>query len=297
VSGGESDIVLKKFQERIIAMTRTVITVALAALVCCVVYTDMATAGETVTVGRKWPAAQHVSMDTVDHSTWDALLKKYVDQRGDVNYRAWKANGADVRALDGYLASLSRAAATAQSTREAQLAYWINAYNAVTIKGILREYPTTSIRNHTARFIGYNIWHDLKLITPSGQHSLEHIEHQVLRKMGESRIHFAIVCASKGCPRLRAEAYTAEQLEQQLADNTRNFFADSAKFRFDPRNRKVHLSPILAWFAEDFGSDQRRQLATVASYLPAAVAQQIAAGNVEIVYLDYDWGLNDQQNR
>lgn len=278
-------------------MTRSAIATALAGLALHLVYSGAATAGDTVTVGRKWLAGQQISIDAVDHSAWDALLKKYVDQRGDVNYTAWKSNGADVRALDGYLASLSRATATAQSSREAQLAYWINAYNAVTIKGILREYPTSSIRNHTARFIGYNIWHDLQLITPSGQYSLEHIEHQILRKTGEWRIHFAIVCASKSCPRLRAEAYTAERLEPQLAANTRDFFADRSKFRFDARTRTLYLSKILDWFAEDFGSDQRGQLATIASYLPADVAQQIAAGNVEVAYLNYDWDLNDQTRR
>ncbi len=278
-------------------MTRTAITTALAGLAFCVGYTGAATAGDTITVGRKWLAGQQISIDAVDHSTWDALLKKYVDQRGDVNYSGWKSNGADMRALDGYLATLSRAAASLQSSREAQLAYWINAYNAMTIKGILREYPTSSIRNHTARFFGYNIWHDLQLITPSGQYSLEHIEHQILRKTGEWRVHFAIVCASKGCPRLRAEAYTAERLEQQLADNARDFFADSKKFRFDPRSHKVYLSPILDWFAKDFGSDQPRQLATIAPYLSADVAQQIDAGDVEVVYLGYDWGLNDQRGR
>ncbi|MCP4172364.1 MAG: DUF547 domain-containing protein [Fuerstiella sp.] len=111
-------------------------------------------------------------------------------------WRAWHSSAVDIRALDRYL-STGRAN---QTTKNGKLAFWINAYNAATIRGILREYPTTSIRNHTARLFGYNIWKQLQLYVGNKAHSLEGIEHQVLRKMNEPRIHFAIVCASIGCP-------------------------------------------------------------------------------------------------
>jgi len=153
-------------------------------------------------------------MDQIDHRSWDALLKRYVNQRGNVDYQAWKQSAADQRALDAYLAHLSSANPNAQALGAAKLAFWINAYNAVTIKGILREYPTSSIRNHTAKLFGYNIWDDLLLTVGGKPYSLNHMEHEVLRKMGEPRIHFAIVCASISCPRLLNEAYTASRLEQ-----------------------------------------------------------------------------------
>ena len=194
-------------------------------------------AGSTVTVGRATPTKQQVSFDRIDHSAWDALLKKYVDAQGQVAYQAWKNSAGDSQVLDAYINSLSRANTQTQASREAKLAFWINAYNAVTVKGILREYPTTSIRNHTAKVFGYNIWQDLMLTVGNSTYSLEDMEHKVLRKMGEPRVHFAIVCASYSCPRLLNEAYVAARLEKQLTINTRVFSRMSETSAMTPRVR------------------------------------------------------------
>ena len=256
-------------------------------------------AGPKSVLGGKVPVGQRVSIDAVDHSAWDALLQKYVDDRGDVNYAAWQQSATDVQRLDQYLRSLSRG----ERSRSASLAslmifpflVWINAYNAVTIRGILREYPTTSIRNHTAILYGYNIWKDLLLQVGDIQISLEDIEHKLLRKMGEPRIHFAIVCASKGCPRLANRAYTAAQLDRQLTQNTTDFFANARHFRYDASRQRMYLSTILDWFAEDFGRTSAEQLRWLASYLPDETSARAArSGNVRVSYLEYDWSLNDQ---
>ena len=254
-----------------------------------------AIAGPKVTVGRNVAASQRVSIDRINHASWDALLKKYVDAFGNVDYTAWQRSAQDSQQLDAYLGHLSLADPQTRANRETKLAFWINAYNAATIKGILREYPTTSIRKHTARLFGYNIWKDLQLIVGAQQYGIEQIEHEVLRKMNEPRIHFAIVCASISCPKLRAEAYTGQQLDAQLADNARDFFSKSGNFRYDPSSKRFYLSSILSWFADDFGRDQAAQLRAIAPYLPTATAQQAANSNaVRVSYLDYDWGLNDQ---
>jgi hypothetical protein len=252
-------------------------------------------AGPTVSVGRSVPASQQVSMDQIDHHEWNRLLIKYVDVRGNVGYAAWKASSQDQQSLDAYLATLSTASLSAPASRAAKLAFWINAYNAVTIKGILREYPTTSIRNHTAKLIGYNIWDDLLLTVGGHGYSLNQMEHEILRKLGEPRIHFAIVCASKSCPRLLNEAYAAERLEEQLAANSQNFFANANNFRFDASRQAFQLSSILDWFGEDFGSSVGAQLQAIAPYLPSEQAKQAASrGTGSVSYLDYDWGLNDR---
>ncbi|MEX1224748.1 MAG: DUF547 domain-containing protein, partial [Pirellulales bacterium] len=210
-------------------------------------------------------------------------------------YAGWKQSAQDMQALDAYLAALSAASPRAPASKAGQLAFWINAYNAVTIRGILREYPTTSIRNHTAKLLGYNIWDDLKLNVGGADYSLNQMEHEILRKMGEPRIHFAIVCASRSCPRLLNEAYTADELEQQLTLNTKVFFANEGNFQHDPQRRRFGLSSILKWFGEDFGSTQAEQLRTIAPYLPNRAAYDAAVANsVSVSYLDYDWGLNDQ---
>ena len=251
-------------------------------------------AGSKITVGSAVASNQQLSIDRIDHSVWNALLLKYCDDRGFVDYRSWQNSPHDLRQLDAYLAHLSQANRLLPAATPARFAFWINAYNAVTIKGILREYPTTSIRNHTAKLVGYNIWDDLLLAVGSKQYSLNQIEHEVLRPMGDPRIHFAIVCASIGCPPLRNTAYTAEQLDAQLADNAQRFFADPTKFAVT-REGTLQLSEILNWFAKDFGPNERVQLQTIAPYLPTPTAQALArSGQARVTYLEYDWGLNDQ---
>lgn len=241
------------------------------------------------------PTPNTVPADEIDHSIWNELLSTYVDGRGMVDYTSWKTSTKNVQLLDQYINHLSSATFASTTADDVKLAYWINAYNAVTIKGILREYPTSSIRNHTARFYGYNIWKNLKLHVDGGKYSLDDIEHKVLRKMGEPRIHFAIVCASIGCPRLLNEAYTSDRIDEQLAMNARDFFSDHDKLRYDVKKRTVSVSPILKWFGEDFGSDQSARLRTIAPYLPNQQVRNLAeSGNVRISYLDYDWDLNDQ---
>ncbi len=247
-------------------------------------------------LGKQWPVSRQISIDHINHSYFDALLKKYVDSDGYVDYRRWKNSPTDRERLIQYLAHLSRASTSLRASRSAQLAFWINAYNAVTIEGILQKYPTSSIRNHTAQLFGYNIWKDLPLLVGGKPYSLDTIEHAILRKMGEPRIHFAIVCASVGCPRLRNEAYTSQELEQQLEDNARDFFSRKKNLRVDAGSHTLYLSSILDWFGSDFGSSQPAQLKAIRPYLPAS-AQQLLLGNVRVKFLDYDWSLNDQARK
>lgn len=248
-------------------------------------------------LGKEWPSSQWVSMDQIDHSAFDALLRKYLDFDGFVDYRVWKGTSADRSALQAYLVQLSRASRRQPAGREAQLAFWINACNAVTIEGILQVYPTTSIRNHTAKVFGYNIWKDLPLIVGDEAFSLDQMEHEILRKMDEPRIHFAIVCASIGCPRLRKEAYRPDRLETQLADNARDFFSRPQNLRVDARGRTLYLSSILDWFGSDFGRTIPERLASLKPYLPDAAGALAADPNVRVQYLEYDWSLNDQKTR
>ena len=246
------------------------------------------------TAGQQWPANQQVSMDSIDHQVFDKLLKKYVNKDGRVNYQAWHASTVDRKMLTDYLASLSRASANTPAQRNAQLAYWINSYNAVTIEGIMRVYPTTSIRKHTSKIGGYNIWKDLKLIVGDNKINLEDIENKILRKMNEPRIHFAIVCASIGCPRLMNEAYMPNTLDQQLVTNTKDFFSRSQNLQVDTNAKQVKLSKILEWYGTDFGADVGTQIAVLQKYWPAADVQAIAAGGYSVGYLPYDWDLNTQ---
>ena len=248
----------------------------------------------TVLVGCTWPTTERVAMGDVSHQAWDELLRRYVDADGLVDYTGWKQSSEDVQRLDDYLATLSRADEARDTTAEHRLAFWINAYNAVTVRGILREYPTTSIQNHVARVWGYNLWRDLKLIVRDRRYSLGEIEHAVLRRMNEPRIHFAIVCASRGCPRLLNEAYSAERLEEQLSRNTLAFFADPTKCSVDAAQNELSLSPILNWFAADFGASTPAVLQRIADWMPESAQAVAQSKDVRVKYLEYDWSLNDQ---
>lgn len=253
-----------------------------------------AIAGNDVLVAQA--TAPQTPVESIDHAAWNGLLQKYVDRVGMVDYAAWKGSAADVALLDSYLQQLAGAQFAPGAPRSAVLAFWINAYNAVTVRGILREYPTTSIRNHTATLWGYNIWKNLLLPVDGKNYSLDEIEHKVLRPMSEFRVHFALVCASIGCPPLRDEAYIAGRLDEQLDDNSRAFFADPKRFGADPANETLLLSPILQWYSGDFGADRSAQLRTIAHLLPTDEARGLAtSGRATVRYLDYDWGLNEQR--
>jgi len=257
--------------------------------IAVVVFLSMQSRAE-IYVGTRSKAS--VAVENVDHSTWNQLLQKYVDDDGLIAYKDWHGNQHDRKALEEYLNQLSDAGSGPSTPKSARLAFWINAYNALTVYGILREYPTSSIRNHTSRLGGYNIWEHLQLYVDGTPHSLNQIEHEILRKMKEPRIHFAIVCASIGCPRLLNKAYIPERLEEQLEANARDFFTRPGNFQSEPG--RIQLSSILKWFAEDFGPDRNNQQATIAQWLSDEAAQQMINPDTKISYLDYDWALNER---
>jgi hypothetical protein len=127
-------------------------------------------------------------------------------------------------------------------------------------------------------------------------YSLNDIEHKILRKMGEPRIHFAIVCASVGCPKLLNEAYTGVNLDRRLEDQAIHFFAQQRNFRIDRARKTVHLSSILDWFGEDFGGSDSAKLDFVSKYLSKAKDREfLRSGGLKVKYLDFDWSLNEQK--
>ncbi len=221
------------------------------------------------------------------HASWTPLLSRYVHS-GEVDYHGLKANSAE---LDGYLRTLvrTRGEELDKLSRADRLAFWINAYNAYTVRTVLDHYPLKSIRS-----IGLlpGAAFRASFIPLAGEElSLNDIEDR-LRSMKEPRIHFALVCAAKSCPALRAEAYTGEQLERQLSEAAREFLADRRKNRFDPASRTLELSSIFKWYRGDFESAAGSVEAYVARYAPDALAQAARQINARIAFLEYDWSLN-----
>ena len=222
----------------------------------------------------------------VTHEAWNKLLKKYVDNKGFVNYKGFIK---DSIALNSYLNMLSENVPSASWTKEEKLAFWINAYNAFTIKLITDHYPVKSIKD-----IGSKIqipfvntpWQ--KKFIPMGDKKikLDDIENNILRKdFEEPRIHFSIVCASISCPKLRNEAYEASKIEAQLTDQAKAFLSDPTRNK--PAENK--LSPIFKWFGGDFEKNGNKKIDFINKYSPTKVDES------KIEYMSYDWGLNEQK--
>jgi hypothetical protein len=223
------------------------------------------------------------------HARWGRLLSQFV-RDGAVDYIALVASPAELKGYLHDLGSLSEADFNALP-REAQIAFLLNLYNAATLKLIVDHYPVSSIRRVGGWFD--SPW-DLDVVTVFGRAvTLNTLEHQMLRpRYHEPRIHFAVVCAARGCPPLRSEPYVADRLDEQLSDQARRFLAQPDKNRFDAGTRILTLSPIFKWYAGDFPSGSRGLTGFLAPFLPKETASELRSGKVKIEYSPYDWNLN-----
>jgi len=223
-----------------------------------------------------------------DHSTFDHLLKRIVDQDGWVDYESLHH---DSQSLDRYIEKLGSVAFESLG-RDEKLALLINAYNAFTIRLILDHYPIASIMDIPAK----RRWKDRRWHI--GQHvwNLNEIENEQIRpKFIEPRIHFALVCASTGCPQLRSEAYTADRLDQQLEEQARILNNDDRWVRFDSQNNTVDLTSLYRWYPGDFEQVAGSVLAFAGRYNSDLQTSLNAGRAPQIRWLDYDWSLNGKR--
>ena len=228
--------------------------------------------------------------DVFSHDLLDTVLQTYVDDAGGVNYTALKANPEQ---FEAYLDLLATADPTTFSYNE-QLAFWVNAYNALVIKGVIDRYPITSVRD-VKPFNGF--FYRLKFHVAGETYTLQQIEHDILRKeFVDPRIHFVLVCASSGCPPLWNRAFSAETIEDDMETATFNFILDPRRVRVDRATRSVYLSKIFHWYADDFKEGYDGVTDFLSDYLSPEDAAFIAATEVQLRDLDYDWTLNDQKN-
>ncbi|MFC2188902.1 DUF547 domain-containing protein [Fulvivirgaceae bacterium LMO-SS25] len=224
---------------------------------------------------------------TPNHDVWTTLLKIHVDENGKVNYQGFIRDKAK---LESYLNSLSNTPPDrAKWTEAEQLAYWINAYNAFTVKLIVDNYPVKSIQDLHPTFkipMLNTVWHKKFFKIGGEDASLDQIEHKILRKeFEEPRIHFAINCASISCPPLRNEAYTAAKLEQQLEDQAKRYINNPSHNKIQASQVKV--SKIFSWFSGDFTKN-----GNLIDYLNKYSKTQISP-NAKVSYMDYNWDLNE----
>ena len=241
-----------------------------------------------------WLGATGQSVLAYDFSDWDALVKKYVASKtiAEVQLNAVKYQALAKDPLYPKLIhDLEGASLSTMKTREETLAFWINVYNIMAVKMVVDHYPVTSIKDAGSLFT--SVWKKTVGTVAGKERTLNEIEHEILRKMNEPRIHVAIVCASVSCPDLRAEAYSPDRLNEQLDDQMRKFVANTQKgLRIDQVRKRLYLSSIFKWFAEDFKSKGGVRL-YLALYVRKNEAASLKNQKFSISYLDYNWELNE----
>ena len=233
------------------------------------------------------PASKLKAQSPPSHSSWTSILKEYVDSEGMVDYAGIKEDPAE---FHKYLDSLSENPPQKSWSRAEKLAYWINVYNAFTVKLIVDNHPVESIRDlHPTLYVpGVNtVWHKEFFEIGGEETSLDHVEHGILREeFDEPRIHFAINCASFSCPELRREAFVAERLESQLQEQAVLFINDPKRNRIG--ENRVTISKIFKWFTGDFTEN-----GSIIDYLNKYSKTEIDP-NADVDYMDYNWELNEQ---
>ncbi|MBE9052633.1 DUF547 domain-containing protein [Nostocales cyanobacterium LEGE 11386] len=230
----------------------------------------------------------------IDFEAWDLLLRQYVDQQGRVNYHAWKRE--QPQAISDWLSSHKHLPLPSNLSTAEQLALWINLYNAFTISTILERYPIKSIR---PQIFGLPNWLAFLWFFQrqayeifNQRYSLAQIENQILReKLQDPKIHFAIVCASVGCPLLRPEAYYPERVLQQLEEDAYRFINNPEKVYYNPQTETLYCNKIFKWYRQDFFKVAPSVPEYIRSYLQTDLP---LTASTPISYLHYDWNLNQR---
>ncbi len=246
----------------------------------------------------RWQAHDPGSGASIDHGAWQRLLESYLAPGTDgVNRFAYgRVSPADREALNAYVARLAATQVSALKRAE-QLAYWVNLYNALTVRLVLDHYPVASIRDIAISpgLFAVGPW-DKALIEVEGEAvTLNDIEHRILRPIwGDPRIHYGVNCASIGCPDLQARAFTAETAEALLEAAARAYVNHPRGARIEAG--RLTVSSIYAWFQEDFGGTEAGVIAHLKRYAGPELAKALeAVTNIEDY--EYDWTLNDAAPR
>ncbi len=242
----------------------------------------------------RWQAHDAASRTTIDHGAWDAFLKAYVVvARDGINRVAFgRVGAADRAALANYLDALASVDIDTVNRAE-QLAYWINLYNALTVRVVLDHYPVKSIRDIgiSPGLFSVGPWGKALVRVKGEDLSLDDIEHRILRpRWRDNRVHYAVNCASLGCPNLMREAHSVAAIERLLTDGAHAYVNHPRGARVV--DGRLSVSSLYVWFKEDFGGDDAGVIAHLKQYADPALAARLAAVS-QIADDAYDWALND----
>jgi hypothetical protein len=225
----------------------------------------------------------------VSHALYDSLLRKYVNDEGLVDYKGFIK---DSVAFNGYLNLLSENHPNEKNwSKDERLAYWLNAYNAFTIKLICNYYPVASIKDIKSGIPFVSDTWTIEFFSIEGKkYNLNNIEHGIVRpKFNDPRVHCALNCASMSCPKLLNEAYRAEKLNEQLDAQVRGFLKDTSRNKIIS-TEKAELSKIFTWFEGDFKKVSPSVIAFINKYSDVKLSEK-----AKLDYLEYDWKLNEQK--
>ena len=254
-----------------------------------------ALAAPTADLWPRWEAHDPASSRRVDHTAWDRFLQAYLDTvhpSGVHRMRYAAVTPTDRRELERYLARLEGTLVSSLD-RDEQRAYWINLYNALTVKVVLDHYPVSSIRriNISPGWLTRGPW-EAKLVRVEGTAlTLNDIEHRILRPIWrDPRIHYAVNCASVGCPNLQPVAFTADNAERLLTDGARAYVNHPRGVCLD--GGRLVLSSIYRWFQEDFGGSEAGVIEHLRLYAEPPLAAQLLEFRGRARY-EYDWSLNE----
>jgi len=242
-----------------------------------------------------WAANDPESRTSIDHAPWDRFLKKYVvtnPPSGINRVRYASVTPDDRKNLDAYVQKLQQVEVT-RLNRPEQEAYWINLYNALTVKVILDHYPVKNIRDIkiSPGLFSSGPWGANLLTIQDQKVSLNDIEHRILRPLWkDNRVHYAVNCASLGCPNLQPEAFTPENSESLLEKGTREYVNHPRGVR--PVGDRLQLSSIYDWFQADFGGSEEGVLRHLQQFAGPDVAGRLRGFHGKILY-DYDWRINE----
>jgi len=254
-----------------------------------------------------------LAQNSFNHQTFDSVLQNYVDKQGRVNYQAIKQE----RLLGRYLDQLKNVESREFETwsEKEKMAFWINAYNAVTLAGIIKNYPIeygnliarARFPKNSIRQIG-GFWDTVFIQIMNQDISLNEIEHEILRKKYQDpRIHAVLVCAAIGCPILENRAFYPEDLDDRLDEANRHFINNPDKVKLDKDKNILYLSSIMDWYKQDYllsssenkfyehyPEDIRGVIEFVLGYVEDEKKEFILANHPKVKFLDYDWTLNEQ---
>lgn len=216
------------------------------------------------------------NIEKFNHSSWDNLLEQHVSNNGNVDYTSFLKNKIVLR---NYITALSENTPKDAWSKNNKLAYWINAYNALTVDLILKNLPLKSIKDIK------NPWDQRLWKIGEKWMTLNDIEHRILRKMNEPRIHFAIVCASYSCPKLLNKAFTATNLEHELTVATKDFLSDTN--RNNITENTIKISKIFKWFSKDFKTN-----GSIIDFINQYSAINVS-NKAKTSFMDYNWNLNN----